>query len=172
MQRHFPQTPICKGRHLCHAIQLARLSSLILHHQPCGLFAERDQVPVFWVSSVPLSRVAVPGVFFSPSTSLLLRLSIPPPIEPPSTLPISKIKCLHARESRMRRRRSCRPCLVTKARKKKSKALFLTSCAALCVRVVNWCHNCCCEEVELCHKLWIVNWPYLSSSPRVLFALR
>ena len=36
-QRHFPQTPICKGGHLCHSIQLARLSSLISHHQPCRL---------------------------------------------------------------------------------------------------------------------------------------
>ena len=78
-----------------------------------------------------------PGLSFSPSTLLLLRLSIPCPIEPPSALPNSKIKCLHARESRRKRRRSYRLFLVTKVRRKRSKALFLTSCGALSVRGVN-----------------------------------
>ena len=99
--------------------------------------ADAGSGPCFWVSSVPPSRGAVPGSFFSPSTLHLLRLSISRPIEPLSTFCNSKIKCLHEKESRRKRRRSCRLCLVTKVRKKRSKTLFLTSFAALCVRVVN-----------------------------------
>lgn len=132
----YPQTPICKGGHLCHPIQLARFSSLISPHQPCRLLQSGIR-SLFLGQLGPFSQELSPGTVFSPSTLLLLRLSIPRPIEPPSTLPTSKVKCLHVRESRRKRRRSCRLCLATKARKKKSKALSLTSYIALCVRVVN-----------------------------------
>lgn len=152
----YPQTPICKGGHLCHPIQLARFSSLISHHQPWRLLQSGIR-SLFLGQLGPSPKSCPPERVFSPSTLLLLRLSIPRPIEPPSTLPNSKIKCLHARESRKKRRRSCRLCLATKARKKKSKALFLTSCIALSVRVVNWCQSCCSKELLLCSELWIVN---------------
>ena len=94
------------------------------------------------------------------------------PLNHHPTPPNSKIKCLHARESRRKRRRSYRLFLVTKVRRKRSKALFLTSCGALYVRVVNWCHNCWCEELVPCNRALDRQLTFFELDSCLFFALR
>ena len=130
----YPQTPICKGGHLLpsHPIGSLQLTNLA----PSAL-AERDQVPVSGSARSLSPKSCPPELSFplQPYSFSAFPFLVPLNHHPP--FPTPQIKCLHARESRKKRRRSCRLCLATKARKKKSKALFLTSCIALCVRVVN-----------------------------------
>ena len=132
----YPQTPIGKGGHLLPSHPIGSLQLTNLAPSALAFVAERDQVPVSG-SARSLSQELSPELSFplQPYSFSAFPFLVPLSHHPP--FPTPKIKCLHARESRKKRRRSCRLCLATKARKKKSEALFLTSCIALCVRVVN-----------------------------------
>ena len=85
----YPQTPICKGGHHLPFHPIGSLQLTNLAPSALAFVAERDQVPVSG-SARSLSQELSPGTVFPPSTLLFLRLSIPRPIEPPTTHPHSQ----------------------------------------------------------------------------------